>query len=525
MRFFILLLTLTFAFQPLFAQPINRWKGGVPPKASTQRTSLKRVSPEELQRQQQEQAERRKWQNAVNELRARQDPRNWKEITWQEFLKQNKNTKGVEAVSTRLDIKCTEACCELLPEKIPFGAIAKSGNSEVDYQTILSGYKLIYVGEGINHDTQQAPLEMAKILRAAREANPGAKILFAAEFLVWTDTNNLPKEKQYLAQKAKINQAGTDCQIDFENLERIKDQLSKNEYQTYHRELTKQLEQFSEYNKYCTQIEQSIAATPLLKKAGEKSDLYFLKEYAPVFQTADELGIDQLALDDDIPGLRQKKEIAAKVGEFIVWATPQDKIPSWNAIRKHPGSYEGKRYAALQQNLGVSPWGVRERNREWARRIKILQPFYDIIIVYAGDGHLSNTYYMDLQPMVEQKDYLDITLYPMEELPEEKQAYYNQRSNATEKSQIVQDVRIWEEKQNAYENLEILEEPEDESLIWEDLQKPFWVWYNDNNPQLKQVMQTWDQEKTKAWTNELNKQKEQFPFLQTAHLEVFLPFE
>lgn len=521
MRFFILLLTLTFAFQPLFAQPIRGRKGFKIPKVSDRilSTQIQQRLPEETQRQQKEQAERRKWQNALDKLAERQNPLNWKEITWQEFLKQNKNAKGVEAVSTRLDMKCTEAYCELLPEKIPLKAIAKSGNSEVDYQTILSGYKLIYVGEGMNHDTQHAPLEMAKILRAAREANPGAKILLAAEFLVW-----MPSGPQLPAKTPEqIRDLEHSIQEALSDLDFAYNFLSDEGKMELERQYLQQKQEYLNHLKELNVYAQILPSEPLLKKAGSKSNLFSDDEYTPVFKAADELGIDQLALDDDAPGASQTNEIAAKIGEFIVWAHPQDKIPSWNALRTRSDSYEEERYMALQQNLGVSPWGVRERNREWARRIKILQPFYDIIIVYAGSGHLSNTYYMDLQPMVEQKDFLNITLYPMEDLPAAMQNYYNERFNAAEKNKITQDVRIWEEKQNAYENLEILEEPEDESLIWEDLQKPFWLWYSDNNPQLEQVMQTWDPQKTQVWEKEISKQNEMFPFLQTAHLEVYLP--
>ena len=172
----------------------------------------------------------------------------------------------------------------------------------------------------------------------------------------------------------------------------------------------------------------------LLKKAGEKSNLDVLEGYMPVFRAADQANIDQLALDDFI-WITQENTSIVKIGNFAVYASLEDQVPSLNLAQD---KLEDLALSTLNL-VSVSPWGVRERNRQWARRINALRPFYDIIIVHAGDGHIAATYSMDLAPMLHVADYLLISLLPMEQLPENKKIFYENRSNIAETNGLCQD--------------------------------------------------------------------------------------
>ena len=154
----------------------------------------------------------------------------------------------------------------------------------------------------------------------------------------------------------------------------------------------------------------------------------------PVFRAADQANIDQLALDDFI-WITQENTSIVKIGNFAVYASPEDKVPSLNLAQD---KLEDLALSTLNL-VSVSPWGVRERNRQWARRINALRPFYDIIIVHAGDGHIAATYSMDLAPMLHVADYLLISLLPMEQLPENKKIFYENRSNIAETNGLCQD--------------------------------------------------------------------------------------
>lgn len=479
------------------------------------------------------------WEQALQKLAERQNPKNWKEISWQDFLQQNKHTKGVERVSTHLDIKCTENICQLFPAAIPIDLMQQTGNSEVDYKKILEGHKLIFVAEGMNHNTKRAPQEMAKILRAVREKNPSAKILFAAEFLEWENYDNLPVLTQALAQIPEVDERIQDYQTTLEDLNSNYQLLSDEDKTTFKKQYDQQtqklaavLQQAKEWKSEVVSLQTAaeLKREPLLKKAGEKSDLYFPEEYAPAFKAADELGIDQLALDDDIPGIMEN-QVAAKVGEFVVWTTPKDKVPTWRDITKRRESAEIKRLHALQQVLSVSPWGVRERNREWARRIKAVLPLYDIVLVYAGNGHLANTYFMDLQPMLEQEIFMNITLYPMEELPQEVAQAYAQRHHATERNGITQDQQGWDIKKNGLSNIhaeDLIDESHSTQSQWNDFAKPFWIWVNGNEQELEAGWdpEKWDPEKAELFDAEMERQMQEFPYKYAAStLEVYLPAE
>lgn len=451
------------------------------------------------------------FQTALGQLAALQNPENWKEISWQDFLKQNKHNQDVERVSSHLDLKCVGNLCQLCPAPFPQGTFITTGNDEVNYKDLLAGEHLIYIAEGMNHDTKSAPREVVKILKAVRQTNPTAKILFAAEFLNW-EHNSLAAWKEIETYKHELQQVYEyyNFWTDTENRRFFPTEEEFQQFIQQRKEIGQTLNELTQYTKN---------HTSLLKKAGEKSDLYFSPEYAPVFNAADELNIDQLALDDEVVG-GWGEDLAVKVGEFVVWSSPTDRIPQWESLAEQSPDKETDRVAALSQVTKVSPWGVRERNNDWARRIKILRPFYDIVIVYGGSGHFDNTKYLDVQTQVGENNFTQIILYPMEDLPPSTACTYEQRDETVERHGITQDKRLAREKQAYAPQLERLTGPL--QLEWQDPAKPFWVLYKTNEKIMNQTLQTWTPKQLEAFLQESNAQDKLSPAAKQK-IEIYLP--
>lgn len=241
----------------------------------------------------------------------------------------------------------------------------------------------------------------------------------------------------------------------------------------------------------------------LLKKAGAKTSLYVSDSYMPVFRAADQANIDQLALDDFI-WITQENTSIVKIGNFAVYASPEDKVPSLNLAQDKLEDLA----SSILNLVSVSPWGVLERNRQWARRINALRPFYDIIIIHAGDGHLATTYSMDLAPMLHVTDYLLISLLPMEQLPVDKEVFYENRTNIAETSGLCQNgvcYKLEEDNiKNASDKLAFLMQNATQS---KDL---FWMYANEE--EIKKL-------NTKE---ELEKIKKAFPYSTNKNLFVFI---
>lgn len=218
----------------------------------------------------------------------------------------------------------------------------------------------------------------------------------------------------------------------------------------------------------------------LLKKPGQNSELY--SSYPEVTQAADKLKIDQLALDDIIY-MAYEKNIAVKNGKYIVWVTPQDKLP----LLKDKGCDAlYTRWASAYQFIGISPFGVLERNYQWARRIKAVEPYYDLILVYAGSGHLRNTYSNDLPTLLKCKDFAHIALFPTDPIDPAVEKYYNTRFLKGEQYAITNDQQQNQEEARLQEQAtrgttfkqsldQIEEETHQSRENWKNKKLPLWV--------------------------------------------------
>ncbi len=219
----------------------------------------------------------------------------------------------------------------------------------------------------------------------------------------------------------------------------------------------------------------------LLKKPGQNSELY--SHYPEVTQAADKLGIDQLALDDT-PYYAEDKNVFVKLGKFLVEVTPQDKLPLLSYTECDDPLYN--RWASAYQFIGISPFGVLERNYQWARRIKAVEPHYDLILVYAGSGHLRNTYSNDLPTLLKCKDFAHIALFPTDPIDPAVEKYYETRflkgeqytvTNEQQKNQ--EETRLQEQATRGTTFKQSLDQIEEETYQsyenWKNKKLPLWV--------------------------------------------------
>lgn len=219
----------------------------------------------------------------------------------------------------------------------------------------------------------------------------------------------------------------------------------------------------------------------LLKKSGQNSELY--SSYPEVTQAADTLGIDQLALDDT-PYYAEDKNVFVKLRKFLVEVTPQDKLPLLSYTECDDPLFT--RWASAYQFIGISPFGVLERNYQWAGRIKAVEPHYDLILVYAGSGHLRNTYSNDLPTLLKCKDFAHIALFPTDPIDPAVGKYYETRFLKGEQYAITNDQQQYQEDARLQEQVtrgttfkqsldQIEEETHQSRENWKNKKLPLWV--------------------------------------------------
>ena len=220
----------------------------------------------------------------------------------------------------------------------------------------------------------------------------------------------------------------------------------------------------------------------LLKKPGQNSELY--SHYPEVTQAADKLGIDQLALDDS-PYYADDKNVFVKLGKFLVKVTPQDKLPLLSYTECDDPLYN--RWDSAEQFIAISPCGVLERNYQWARRIKAVEKNYDLILVYAGSGHLSRTYSNDLPTLLKCQDFANIALMPTDSIDQTVEKDYETRFLKGEQYAITNDQQQYQEDARLKEQVtrgttfkQSLDQIEEETYQsyenWKNKKLP--LWYN-----------------------------------------------
>ena len=325
-------------------------------------------------------------QQALNQLI--QQNKETVSLSWEDFIEKNKQAQQ----RARQELQETEE--ELAQAFSDSNASVKfeGKNTPIDYAKILSGIKIIYIGQ--SHGIEDVPPEVMTLLRTVRQNNPNARILLASEFA--------------------LRQEATD---------------------------------------------------PYIKKAGTADP--WRKSYPSLFQTADELNIDQLALDDQIFTIDKQKDgfyLGTKIGAYEVT------VPCGQDISDSTFPYMA---LATHYKIHASTWGVAERNRQWARYINAVKPFYDVIVVHCGMGHLIETTSTDLLVQIHMPPAALFLYFPMKEQYAEVLKKYADMSDSHLRQENLMDPTFINE-----ETAKLLREKTGISLQdWKDFSKPFWFMF------------------------------------------------
>ena len=197
----------------------------------------------------------------------------------------------------------------------------------------------------------------------------------------------------------------------------------------------------------------------------QANDINFLTNlYPEVNQAADALNIDQLGLDSRYVSWEEDGH-----GSFLLIQCGKYLVKRYLTRQEEANVQE--LYPVLEMTVGSSPFGILERNRQWVRYIKAVQPFYDIIVIYAGQGHIVNTLSNDLPALLDTPDFVNLVFVPTEDTnPDEEQTYisvaestYRQNLGAFDQSYELKD-----------QTDQVLLDQTEISGEWTDPKKPFW---------------------------------------------------
>ncbi len=211
-----------------------------------------------------------------------------------------------------------------------------------------------YIYLGEHHYTHAIPTEVEYFLATLREANPTARILLATEFAI--------REKQ---ENSPLLFADPDIPAKFET--------------------------------------------------GDFQLPFYWNISSDLFSTAIKLKMDILALDDMLtyPG----PEIRIKLGNALVTADPNSPQVTQILQQYHRIIPDETVREILSDFLARTDWGIEQRNRQWALYLQTVSPFYDIIVTYAGEGHLS-TPFDSLPYLVGDSHYVHFYFSTEERLPD-----------------------------------------------------------------------------------------------------------
>ena len=205
---------------------------------------------------------------------------------------------------------------------------------------------------------------------------------------------------------------------------------------------------------------------PLVKAQAPNSLVHI---YPEVNRAADALNIDQLALDSRL-GLDQLVLWEDEKGLSLPIQCGRYLVQRYLSSQEVPQAQE--LFSTLEMTLNYIPFGILERNRQWVRYIKAVEPFYDIIVVYAGQGHLGDTLSNDLPYMLDTPDFLNIFFSPTEEGDPQLDRTYEEMGKKARRNHL----QRGHQSDKAEEALlEVLEKQQEYSGEWTDKTKPFWA--------------------------------------------------
>lgn len=307
---------------------------------------------------------------------------------------------------------------------------AKYGVPDYIEQTknIRDDVRYIYIGE--EHDTPSVQKEVERIIRAVRTANPGKKILLASEFftrdhplinpLHVKGTRNLLDSHyagfQELADELDMDTLSLDDNIILHNPETMESFVKVGNKLI--RAEKSWLEQYLPY------FEENIEEDSSKVLNDPQKNIYFAEQMTLASMLPEE--VEELyAQVSQYPKLLKYAQSFGPGNEkyaLCVKFLEDDTYPF--ALHSHPNllAYAlndwTKLYNPVLYTLDPihgSAWAMKQRNVEWAERIKAVEDQYDVIIVWGGYAHTSvDTQYPFTMPLLlSSSNAVEFTIRPL----------------------------------------------------------------------------------------------------------------
>lgn len=154
-------------------------------------------------------------------------------------------------------------------------------------------------------------------------------------------------------------------------------------------------------------------ATPMhfARQSNDKMDLYPVTN--SLVPLADQLNIDVLALDDNILMKDSDEDgdpyLVYKIGNILLAKQVDPETVTDSTVFE-------RAYEELYLWANATTLGIYLRNEQWISYIKAVKPYYDIVIVYAGGGHIESSTLPTLDvPNQIGKDAVTFNLYTAEQ--------------------------------------------------------------------------------------------------------------
>lgn len=327
-------------------------------------------------------------------------------ISWQQFEQANEQIMQRNEEFFKLDKQAQES---LSAETIMASISVKQGRP--NYAEFVQNVHYIYIGEA--HDEPIIEKEIQHLLSVIREANPGKKILLATEFALVTHPliNPLHRAENVdffsylynwipeLIQSLSMDTLALDDQIvqtfDPQStstpLLKVGNKYVRHDGKgvstdniliNYAKEIQKNVEQA-----LSSMDTQALLATDSLLRPDEFNKIYSLyKKEAPEWVAGVEKDLD--------PGNGVWNIVYSHVADLLKEGTHLSPL-----FLTHLFSL-----AQVNEMLQYSSWGIKQRNEQWAKRIKNVESNYDIVIIWAGEGHFEGVAPADLPYLISSSD-------------------------------------------------------------------------------------------------------------------------
>lgn len=349
-------------------------------------------------------------------------------IGWDGFLIENAVLRVPEDTPDTNDLlsRLFNSDCELFTTL--FLGDLQRGNKRPDYAQETQNVKYIYVTDASDHGTKSIPYEVNVLLQQIRRARPKARILLALEFAVREDPHALPihfageKELPFTIDQSYSFLIKKADKLDIDVLaldDFLLPQLGETPGFKMGDSIVEDLDHSSAQN---ILNQYDITLLPALR--GVVSDLMALdNNLRSKQQQLERLNTNPVYFSDGKPlSPAQTEQVKKQLQKDLNQLWQQRQL-----LEQTKQALEHNKTVYLHDFISRSPWGMEQRNAQWAQYIEAISSFYDVIITYAGSGHLSMPLSgAALLPQRIQQPFVLFDFYTWEKLSQEDQEAYEQ---------------------------------------------------------------------------------------------------